>query len=127
MKRTNALLMIAAALVPGAANASAALTFSGLANQIVTLLNSATFTLIALALVVYFWNVASGIYKASHGDATEQTALRSYLYLGVGIIFVMVSIWGIVKLLQTSLFGDGISNTTTSGAQVGCDSFGNCN
>jgi len=126
MNRTLPFALISLLASPAVALAAAPSTFQDLAGQVVTILNAATFVLIGLGLVVYFWGVASNLFKAHEGYHANN--LRNYLLLGVGIIFVMVSVWGIVQLLQNTLFGNGSTNATGAAQNSGsaCDSFGNC-
>jgi fumarate reductase subunit D len=113
-----------ALLAPALAFAAAPTTFRDLSDQIVTILNSATGVLVVLGLVVYFWGVSSNLFSNSeHGRAN----LRSYIIWGLAIIFVMVSIWGILSLLQNSLFGGSAASPTSgvvSNGTSGCGGFG---
>jgi Na+-driven multidrug efflux pump len=85
-------------------------TFQQLANQIVSVIGSATTDLIILAVVVYLWGAASNLFKGEKG----QENLRKQLLWGIFVIFLAVSIWGVVQLLQSSVFGAG-SNVTNGG------------
>lgn len=123
MKRRVLAWCTVAAFLPAAAFAQTATsqTFSGLANTIVQILNNATFDLIALALVVYFWGVSSAIFKGEKG----REHLREHLLWGVAIIFFAVSIWGIVQLLQNSVLNSNAGVSSESDAAQ-CDNLGNC-
>lgn len=81
--------------------ASAPRTFRELAATIVTMLTYATATLVLLGVVIYMWGIASNMYSLSEG---ETAAYRNYIFWGVAILFVMVSIWGILRLIQASVF-----------------------
>ncbi len=82
-------------------------TFKELVGMIVGLLNEATTVLVAAALVAFLYGAAYNMLKAGERGGG---ALREFLIWGVIILFVMVSIWGILNLLQQTLFG-------TSGGQ----------
>ncbi len=98
--------------------------FSELANMLVGLISTATGVLIVFALVAYFYGVATNIPHFGSEKGAEK--IKSYFFWGILILFVMVSIWGIVELLQNTLFG-GSPNAPNNGAPaVQCDSFGNC-
>jgi succinate dehydrogenase hydrophobic anchor subunit len=119
--RAAALLVLAA---PGLAfAASAPQTFQQLANQIASVLGSATTDLIVLAVVVYLWGSASSLFKGAHG----RENLRKQLLWGILVIFVAVSIWGIVRLLQSSVFGGGADPTNGSGGSSVSDTCSNLN
>lgn len=77
-------------------------TFSELANLIVTILDTGTGLLILAGIVVYFWGISTNILKMK--DEGSQ-AFKAYFIWGIIAIFVMVSIWGIIELLQNTLFG----------------------
>jgi hypothetical protein len=122
----RALLPSFSLLVPTLAFAQAPRTFSELANTIVEILDVATFTLIILGLVIYFWGIAVNI--PHFGDEEGAEKRKGFFVWGIVILFVMVSIWGIIQLLQNTLFGGSgpASGTYQSGVTTSCDAFGNC-
>ena len=61
-------------------------------------------TLVALGIVIYIWGIASNMMKLSEGD---PGAYRGYIFWGIIIVFVMVSIVGIVRLIGTTFFQSG--------------------
>jgi hypothetical protein len=126
MKKRVSALFLAFALAPGLALAQTTpTTFAGLANQIVKILGSATVDLIVLAIVVYFWGVSTSLFK--EGEKGHEK-LREQLIWGVVVIFLAVSIWGVVQLLQTTVFGAGaVGKSSSGGTSQGCSSFLNCN
>ena len=77
-------------------------TFQQLACQVVSIIDTATFTLIVFGLVVYFWGVATNI--PHFGDEKGAEKQKAYFFWGLIILFVMVSIWGIIQLLQNTVF-----------------------
>ena len=96
-------------------------TFQELANTIVVILDNATSVLIVLGIVVYFYGVSTNIMKSGESDREK---LRNYLVWGIIVLFVMVSIWGIIGLLQSTLFGDSAAATGGSSQQAPADQFG---
>jgi hypothetical protein len=106
---------------PAIVFAAAPKTFQELANTLVLIMNNAVIVLIVLGLVVYFWGVSTNLFKAQEKGSKE---LNLYLVWGVIILFVMVSVWGILQLLQNSLFGgDQFNNGGTTQTQQGTGSF----
>jgi hypothetical protein len=88
-------------LVPTVALA-APRTFGELANLLVLILNNATTVLIVLGIVLYFFGISTNILKFSEEGGEK---LKQFFFWGIIVIFVMVSIWGILRLLQNTLFG----------------------
>ncbi|HEV3245408.1 MAG TPA: hypothetical protein VG102_03545 [Candidatus Paceibacterota bacterium] len=125
MKWKIGALSLAALSLPGIALAQTApKTFGDLANNIVQILSSATVDLIVLAIVIYFWGVSSSIFKGEKG----RENLKQQLIWGALVLFFAVSIWGIITILQSSLFGDNGSATggTSGGASGGFCTSINC-
>lgn len=99
MKKISLALLIL--LMPGVALA-APRTFSEAVNLLVTILDTGTGLLVLAGIVVYFWGISTNILKMK--DEGSQ-AFKAYFIWGIVAIFVMVSIWGIIELLQNTLFG----------------------
>lgn len=93
-----ALLILA---VPAAALA-APRTVQELASVIISLLGQATAVLVVAGLVVYLYGVSTNILNFTDKSGEK---LKAYFFWGVIVLFVMVSIWGILRLLQNTLFG----------------------
>jgi hypothetical protein len=78
---------------------------------------------LSAALIAFFWGLAKFIYQS--GNAEKRAEGMSIMVSGVAALFVMVSIWGLVALLQRSL---GVSSVTkvpapTICGQGGCGTF----
>lgn len=98
-------------------------TFSDLVAMLVDVFNTATTTLIVFGLVAFFYGIATNI---NHfGEDKEHEKVKAYFFWGIVILFVMVSIWGITKLIQNTLFGDTY-NPSGGQAPANCESFGDC-
>ena len=72
------------------------------------LINFATGVLGAIALLVFFWGLVKYIAKADDEKAKEQG--KNIMVWGVIALFVMFSIFGLVKFLQNS-FGTTGNNS----------------
>ena len=73
-------------------------SFSDLVNSIISFAGKTLVPLmVSIALAVFFWRIVVNMYKVgnSHEVAKEQ---KDVLIWGVVALFVMVSIWGIVKM-----------------------------
>lgn len=72
------------------------------------ILNMLVPILIVLALVVFFYGLVQYIWKAGKGGKLgKQTMIAGLLSL-----FVMVSIWGIINLMQSALGVSGSASVT---------------
>lgn len=103
---------ILALLLPGVVLA-APRTFIELADLVVLILDNATIVLVVLGIVVYFYGISTNILKFSEEGGEK---LRQYFLWGILVIFVMVSIWGILKLLQSTIFGSNPYNSGGGGS-----------
>ncbi len=74
----------------------------GTMSVVSRLVNGVVGLLIVLALVAFFW----GVIRYMFGGAADKSQGIKFMISGVIVIFVMVSIWGIVALLQNT-FGVG--------------------
>jgi hypothetical protein len=120
MRRLLYLLPFALIVAPAAAFA-APKTFQDLANMLVVLMNNAVVVLVVLGLVVYFYGVSTNILKMKDEGGEK---VKAYFFWGVIVLFVMVSVWGILQILQNSLFGgDQFGVAPTDSIQQDSGSF----
>ena len=63
-------------------------------------LNGVIGLFITLAIVVFFWGLIKYLWSMGSEDAHEGLKI---MFWGIIAIFVMVSIWGIIRLLQNTL------------------------
>ena len=75
--------------------------FSELVGSLLQLLNYGGVVLVTLAITIYFGGIAMNISKAGEENAAK---LRSYLSWGILILFFMISIWGVIQILETTFF-----------------------
>lgn len=62
------------------------------------LINLAIPLVLALAVLYFFWGLANYILAQGNEDKREEG--RNIMIWGIIAIFVMVSVWGLVRLLQ---------------------------
>lgn len=94
-------LLLFALSMPRAAFAQP--TFRDFVLEAVRLIDLATIALVSLAILVFFWSVISNLWGYDGGNAEQKKKLQDTLLWGLIIIFVMVSIWGIIRILQQTL------------------------
>lgn len=78
---------------------------------------------LSAALIAFFWGLAKFIWNSGSAETRQQG--MSIMISGIAALFVMVSIWGLVALLQRTL---GVSSVTRVPApsicgQGGCGTF----
>lgn len=118
------LILSAPALALAAASVTASpTTWNGLVNILVAIMNKGIGAMVFLAVALYFWGISSNILK--FGEETDAQKKRSYFFWGIIIIFVMVSVPGILYLLQNTLFGSEAIPTSGPGYVARCPS-GDC-
>jgi hypothetical protein len=74
-------------------------TLGNIVQDIIDIINIIIPILITLAIALFFYHTGKGIFGSAKDSGTAQTQLKETLLWGVGIIFVMVSIWGILNLI----------------------------
>lgn len=104
MTRFRLIALVATLLTPAVALA-APRTFQEFANILVTLMSNTSIVLVVLGLVVYFWGVSTNVIGLQGGKEAAGEKIRAYFFWGIIIFFVMVSVWGILQLLQNTVFG----------------------
>ncbi len=78
-----------------------------------TALNDVMVLFITLAIVVFFWGLVMYIFQ---GGEARAKGLATIFY-AILAIFIMVSIWGVIHLLQAT-FGVDNSNSAETPAQI---------
>lgn len=78
--------------------------FPGLFNYAICLLNYFVVPfLVSLALVVFLIGVVS--YVKAGDDEEKRSQGRNMMLFGIVALFVMISVWGLVRIIHNSIFG----------------------
>ena len=64
--------------------------------------------LVGVAVVAFFWGLVRYIWGGGEEGKVEG---RKIMIAGISALFVMIAIWGIIKLVQDTL---GVDNVTTA-------------
>lgn len=121
MRASYFFALVATLLLPSLALAQGApRTFADLANVFVVILNNATTVLIVAGIAIYFYGISTNILKFGEG---EREKLKNYFFWGIIVLFVMVSLWGILNILQNTLFGGNSFNATNGASQQPANQF----
>jgi Type IV secretion system pilin len=82
------------------------LSVGGIVGWFIKLLNYVVQLIIALALVAFLWGIFRLVFLDA-GNTAEREKARKFMLWGICALFVMVSVWGLVNVLKTTVFGGG--------------------
>ena len=115
--RSSSIIAASVLAMPALAGAATILNLLALAN---TVFNALIGLLITLAIVAVFWGIIKYLFEK--GGEGKSDGLRVALY-GVGAIFIMVSIWGIIRLLQSTFGVTSTDPVIPKGIQINTGGF----
>ncbi len=106
----NTILSLAIFILPVVASAaSAPKDFQGLIQRFMDLIQLAVPVLMSLAVLGFLYGVATYMWKGSESDAARKEGSK-FMMWGIIALFVMVSIWGLVGILDNTIFGGSSSS-----------------
>jgi len=76
--------------------------FADFINIFLDLINLLIPIIFALALVAFFWGISVFLFNADSSD--KRVEGKEIMIWGVIALFVMVSVWGLVKIIQNTFF-----------------------
>jgi len=79
-------------------------TYSGLVNGIIEIIGLIIPAIFALAFLYLVWKLIDA-WIINAGDETKRTEGKTYLISAVVVFVAMISVWGLVNMISTSLFG----------------------
>lgn len=74
---------------------------TNIVDTIGNLIAQITPIIVGLALLYFFWGLAK--YVLSAGDEEKKTEGRNIMIWGIIALFVMVSVWGLVQVVASTL------------------------
>lgn len=84
-------------------NANPDLTFTVISNKIGDIANSIIPFLIGLTVALIVWGIFK--YVMAAGDTEKVAEGRKVVIYGIVALFMMLSFWGLVLIIQKSIFG----------------------
>jgi Na+-driven multidrug efflux pump len=82
------------------------LSLVGIVSWLASLMNQLIYVIIGAALVAFLFGILKlSFFDGKKPEAREQA--RKFMFWGIVSLFVMVSVWGLVKILQSSFFNSG--------------------
>lgn len=98
-------------------------TFRELMQWSVTIMNLIVPILIVCAIIFYFWGITENILDFGKDPAKH---IKNFYGWGLLALFLMVSIWGILNLLNSTFMNAGRSTPQSGGVQnIDC-AYGEC-
>ncbi|MAZ67200.1 hypothetical protein CL652_00290 [bacterium] len=91
-----ALFVGVVSFVPATANAQ--VTLAHTLAQISGLINGLIPIVLAIAVLLFFWGLAMYMFNANNTEKRSEGI--NIMFMGIIAIFVMVSLWGIIRILQ---------------------------
>ena len=79
-------------------------TYTGLVNTIIDVVNLLIQALFGTVFVYFVWKMIDA-WVINAGDEQKRSEGKQYAVTAVIIFVVMLSAWGIVRMLQVSFFG----------------------
>ncbi len=90
--------MLSLAFLPEIALAA---SFKQFVSILIGLVETATFLLGTILLLVFFWGIARFIFNASNSQKHAED--KTFLFWSVLCLAVMFSVWGLVEILRVTL------------------------
>lgn len=73
--------------------------------------------LVGIALLVFFWGLVKFILKLG-GDVKAAEDGKKLMIWGIVALFVMVSVWGLVRFLRSAFLGEGTPITAPNIVEI---------
>ena len=119
MKKYLIITSILLLITPFVTHAALFNNLTDLINIFINLINQSIVVVLSLALLFFFWGLANFILYAS--DETKRKEGKNIMLWGIIALFVMLSVWGLVRVLENTFLKNSSSNITApnSGQFVG--------
>ncbi len=98
-------------LVPALAFAQTLSNVSRLIDSVRGIIDVLIPLVAALALLYFFWGLAQFILATGRGDEDAREKGKNIMIWGIVALFVMVSVWGLVRFVGDALLGGSSPQT----------------
>lgn len=78
-------------------------TFFTLFDKIIEIMGAAVTLVISLAVMGFMWGIVKILFNPENEIAKKEG--RSFMLYGVFTLFVMTSVWGLVRIVRTTFIG----------------------
>ncbi len=103
MKKLKILTLFSFILLPSIVLAAAPSNFQDLIAKFMNLISMLVPLVMSLAVLGFIWGLVTYIW--SGGNEEKRKEGRKFIVWGIIALFVMVSIWGLVGMLSSTIFG----------------------
>ena len=79
-------------------------------DKFLVLINPLILSISGIALVFFIWCLAKFILALGKGNENEIDAGKKCMMWGIIALFVLFSFWGVLSVLQASIFGGAVPN-----------------
>ena len=100
-KNTLNFLLLSFTVLPSFVLAGGVGDLQGLIDLIKSLLSSIIPLILGLAVLYFVWSLSQYMLKSGE----EKVAAKTNMVWGIVILFVMTSVWGLVNILSSTIFG----------------------
>lgn len=116
MKEIKILILFSFILLPSVVSAAAPSNLKDLIIKFMNLISLLIPVAMSLAVLGFIWGLV--MYIWSGGNEEKRKEGRKFIVWGIIALFVMVSIWGLVGMLNSTIFGSGsgVNIPATSGS-----------
>ncbi len=78
--------------------------FKSLVNLFIGIIDQLIILVFALTFLAFMWGIIKG-WIIHGGDAEGVESGKKVVFVGIIVLVIMVSVWGILNLLKSSIFG----------------------
>ena len=102
MKKLIKIFLLTVVLIPAVTSAQLG-GIGNLLNETDMVVRFSIGLLAGIALLVFFWGLVKFIF--AQGSETIKTEAKKVMGWGLVALFVMISVWGLVRFMQEALLG----------------------
>ncbi len=106
-RHSIALALMAFVFIPFVTLAAPA-NFREVISLILDVINQLVRLVVVLALLFFLYNIFRMVFAGGNEESRKEA--KTFMVYGIIALFVMVSVWGLVNILTSTLFGAGAFN-----------------
>ncbi len=91
-------------------------TFFTLFEKLQLIIGKLVTIIVALAVIGFLWGIVKILFSSDNAVAKKEG--RSFMLYGIIVLFVMTSMWGLVKLLEKTIVPNGPKDISYSSITI---------